>query len=322
MAQAQTARSILWSLLIITASTACAEQAQRVSTPPACSTQVVFDSDRDGLSEIYVLDILSREVTQLTRRQELGAESRFPDFAPGGRQIVFVSANTQGTGHLFVIGSDGNSLRQLTVDEATYENPAWSPSGEWIAFEKAQHGVWGLYLIRPDGSNLHRIGPEGVTLSHPSWSPDESRIAVVTGSEEAWITGFLDLSRGVLQHITEPGLDVGSVKWSPDGSTLAVDAVSDSNFDLYLLDLQTNALQRLTKNPAIDARPEWSPDGAQLVLHSTRDRGGSVAGQERWEEFELYILDLASGRIERLTENSWFDAHPDWCKPETSVHAL
>jgi TolB protein len=106
------------------------------------------------------------------------------------------------------------------------------------------------------------------------------------------------------------------VKWSPDSSKLALDAVSDSNFDLYLLDLETKALQRLTENTAIDARPDWSPDGTQLVFHSTRDRGGSSAGQEQWDEFELYIFDLGSGDIERLTHNSWFDAHPDWCAPQ------
>jgi len=310
------------SLLIVAANTTCAVHGQNQSTSQVCATRVVFDSEKHGVFEVYVLDLISGDVTQLTTYQALRAANRFPDFAPDGQHIVFVSESEQQTGQLFVIGANGEGLRQLTTDEATYENPAWSPSGDWIAFVKAQQGVSGLYLIRPDGSDLHRIGPKGVNLFHPSWSPDQNRIAVVTGNEEAWMAGVLDLTSGVVEQLTEEGLDVGSVTWSPDGSKLALDAVSDSNFDLYLLDLETKALQRLTMNAAIDARPDWSPDGAQLVFHSTRDQGGSSAGQEQWDEFELYIFDLESGGIKRLTHNSWFDAHPDWCAPQVHSRAF
>jgi Tol biopolymer transport system component len=308
-------KATLLSLLIMAANTACEVQTQSLTGFQGCATRVVFDSERNGESEMYVLDILSGDVARLTQHSS-GAANRFPDFAPGGQFIVFVSQGEQRTGQLFIMRSNGEGLRQLTTDEAEYENPAWSPSGDWIAFEMEWQGVWGLYLIRPDGSNLHRIGPDGVNLFHPSWSPDQSRIAVVTGNEEAWVVGILDLSTGAVDRLSEPGLDIGSVKWSPDGSRLALDAVSGSNFDLYLLDLETGELRRLTENPAIDARPDWSPDGSQLVFNSTRDQGGSSAGQEQWDEFELYVFDLESGGIERLTNNSWFDAHPDWCTPE------
>jgi len=319
MAHTRFVRATLLSLLIVAANTTCAVHGQNQSASQVCASRVVFDSEKHGVFEVYVLDLISGDVAQLTTYQALRAASRFPDFAPDGQTIVFVSESEQQTGQLFLIGANGEGLRQLTTDEAKYENPAWSPSGDWIAFEMAQKRDWGLYLIRPDGSDLHRIGPNGVNLFHPSWSPDQSRIAVVTGNEEAWVAGVLDLSSGVVEQLTEPGLDVGSVKWSPDGSKLALDAVSDSNLDLYLLDLETKALQRLTKNAAIDARPDWSPDGAQLVFHSTRDQGGSSVGQEQWDEFELYIFDLGSGSIERFTHNSWFDAHPDWCTPK--VHS-
>jgi len=318
MAQTRIVRATFLSLLIAVANTTCTVNRQNQFTSHVCATRVVFDSEEDGAPQVHILDIHSGDVTKLTTYQALWAAGRFPDFAPDGQYIAFVAEDEKQTGHLFTIGANGEGLKQLTIDEATYESPAWSPDGEWIAFEMEQQGVWGLYLIRADGSDLHRIGPSGVNLYHPSWSPDQRNIAVVTGSEEAWIAGILDLSSGVVEQLTKPGLDIGSVKWSPDGSKLALDAVTDSNLDLYLLDLETRTLQRLTKNTAIDARPDWSPDGTQLVFHSTRDQGSSSAGQERWDEFELYIYDLESGDIERLTHNSWFDAHPDWCGPQVN----
>ena len=289
---------------------ACSDAAERT-----CTNQIVFDSNRSGDTEIFILDIVSGTTTQLTSNDAEGIDNRFPDFAPGGDQIVFVSENEEGLGQLFVVGSDGNGLRQLTNDEAYYESPAWSPNGEWIAFDKGKQGEWGMYLIRPNGSDLTRIGPTDVNLFAPSWSPDASQMAVVTGDEDAWIVGVLNLREGTVRHLTGPDMDAGSVKWSADGSKLAFDAVIDTNFDLYILDLETLVSDRLTEIPAVDARPEWSPDMTQLVFHSTRDRGGSVGGAERWEEFELYILDLKSRTVKRLTSNTRFDTHPDWCTP-------
>jgi len=289
---------------------ACSDAAEQI-----CANRIVFDSSRSGHTEVYILDIASGATTQLTSNEVEGIDNRFPDFAPGGDQVVFVSEDEEGLGQLFVVGSDGNGLRRLTNDEAFYEGPAWSPDGEWIAFDKGKHGEWGLYLIRPDGSSLKRVGPTDVNLFAPSWSPDGGQISVVTGDEDGWVIGILDLQDGEVRRYVEPGVNVGSVKWSPDGSKLAFDSVFETNFDLYIFDLETLVVDRLTEGLAVDSRPEWSPDMTRLVFHSTRDSSGSVSGEERWDEFELYILDLESRNVERITDNTWFDAHPEWCVP-------
>ena len=182
-----------------------------------------------------------------------------------------------------------------------------------MKWQKQAHGA--CTLFGPDGSSLKRIGPLDANLFHPSWSPDASKIAVVTGNEDAWIVGVLNLRDRNLRGLLEAGTGLGSVKWSPTGTRLVFDAGVESERDLYMMDLETLAVDRLTEDSSVDARPEWSPDMSQLVFHSTRDRGGSVSGDERWEEFELYLLDLESREIERLTDNSWLDAHPDWCVP-------
>lgn len=69
-------------------------------------------------------------------------------------------------------------------------------------------------------------------------------------------------------------------------------------------------LRRLTDGPAVDARPERSPDGRHLVFHSTRDYG-SGGGSDRWQDFELYVIEVATGSVRRLTRIGYLDAHPD-----------
>ncbi len=278
--------------------------------PSACEFAVTFDSSRGGSTEVYTLALDSLAVRQITDFPEPEIANRFPDWAPGGRELVFVSETSDGIGDLFIVAANGTSLRRLTSDPARYENPAWAPGGRWIAFEKGKGDNWGLYLIRPDGSDLQRV--EGHNLFHPSWSPDGKRLAVVTGDKPEYYGAVLELGDEELRRFTPKGLSVGSVKWSPDGTAIAFDAVVEDNFDLYVVNTDGSDLRRLTRAPAIDARPEWSPDGTKLLFHSTRDFG-SGRGGDQWDHFELYLLDLETREVRRLTENDKFDAHPDWC---------
>jgi TolB protein len=286
-----------------------------VQQADACPYHIIFDSDRDGSTELYGLDLGTLQVEKISDTKDPSISNRFPDWSPDGRRVVVVSEDRETHRGVLVVMRITDGRRHLIVsDTAVFENPAWSPNGEWIAFEMAVEDDWGLYLVRPDGSGLRRIGQPGVNLFHPSWSPDGSELAVVSGRPQAWVAAVVDLRTGFPRAIDTDSIQVASVKWSPDGQRLAFDGViNETNFDLYTMNIDGSDRRRLTNHPAVDARPEWSPDGRRIVFHSTRDYG-SVGGSERWDEFELYTLEVATGSVRRLTRNRRFDAHPDWCQ--------
>lgn len=125
-------------------------------------------------------------------------DSHFPSWSPSGAAIVFAGAikadrSSCNLQELFVMDASTGTTRQLTdipgdrlgremreaiVAEGDPTNrwhksnhPAWSPDGQWIAFNSPK----GISLIHPDGTSLHVIiKPPGLT---PAWSPDGAFIA-------------------------------------------------------------------------------------------------------------------------------------------------
>ncbi len=75
-----------------------------------------------GNYDIYVMDIMSRQLVELTR--DAGRNER-PSWAPDGRHLVFESTRT-GTRQIWSMLADGSEPRQLTF-EGQSESPNWSP---------------------------------------------------------------------------------------------------------------------------------------------------------------------------------------------------
>ncbi len=74
-----------------------------------------------GNYDIYVMDIASRQLLELTRD---AARNERPSWAPDGRHIIFESTRT-GTRQIWTMLADGTQARQLTT-QGQNESPNWS----------------------------------------------------------------------------------------------------------------------------------------------------------------------------------------------------
>lgn len=73
--------------------------------------------------EIYRLDIASGVATQLT----FGGNNAAAAYSPDGQYIVFNSLRNNGQADLYIVRSDGHSMRQLTSNPEPDWQPKWGP---------------------------------------------------------------------------------------------------------------------------------------------------------------------------------------------------
>ncbi len=142
-----------------------------INTAPSYSpdgSQVVFESDRGGTQQIYVMNV---DGSGQNRISFGNGRYSTPVWSPDGKYIAF----TRQGGGKFSIGvmtPDGSGERILT-EGFHNEGPTWAPNGRVLMFFRESGGEGGgpqLYSVDVSGYNEQPVQTPGFA-SDPAWSP-------------------------------------------------------------------------------------------------------------------------------------------------------
>jgi Tol biopolymer transport system component len=231
---------------------------------PANPAQVAFKQFPGDRQAIVVLDEAGSDAVELTRGKPTPSEFGSFSWSPDGSRLVYASEGVVG-GDLYGLRADGAELARLTSDGGN-DNPAWSPSGERIAYVHTERvrlpsGLFRLdaeiWLVSAAGGDRQRLTNDAGQKYAPQWSPDGSRIVYSRLGPGSQFGTFVIEAASGRRLLAAPG---NRGAWSPDGTRLAVE--TDSGIDV----LAADGTRRRTVARRRALEPRWSPDGTRLAF--------------------------------------------------------
>jgi Tol biopolymer transport system component len=221
--------------------------------------------------------------------------------ADGHVGVLAFHSLRDGNSEIYVVGSDGSGLTNLTNNPADDLHAVWSPDGSRIAFISTRdrpREVFSLYVMDRDGSSQMHV--QSIALSRPSWSPDSTRLAYVA-NDRVHVTTINPPESRTLNDVTTPS----SLAWSPDGQRIAFIAGFGPDLDIYETVVGGGKTTRLTRNEGFEFNVSWSPDSSQIAFARRY-----LSDDPRVVDGGIYVVGLKDLKETRLTREG--GGNPVW----------
>ncbi len=252
---------------------------------------VVKGEDLGGQSQAVVagdLRLAAHRISDAVYRQLTGEPGVF------ATRIAYV---TKGNGRftLNVADADGEAAQTALASPEPIISPAWSPDGKqlaYVSFETQKAVVW----VQEVASGRRRVLANfRGSNSAPAWSPDGSQLAL-TLSRDGGSQLYLQPVAGGEPRRLATGSG-GAIDTEPaftaDGRTLYFVSDRGGGPQIYRMPVAGGSVERVTFDGSYNISPAVSPDGRSLA-YITRNGGA----------FKLMLMDLASRRVQALTDTS------------------
>jgi Tol biopolymer transport system component/predicted Ser/Thr protein kinase len=142
-----------------------------VLTPDA--THVIYSSNRLGFPNLFIKPVDGSDEVALTK--SAGVPEFAEDISPDGSVILFRRISAEKQNDLFSMELSGKTVVPLAASQFNETQPAFSPTGRWIAYVSNESGRYQVYVTRyPVGSARVQITADGG--SQPTWRGDEKEL--------------------------------------------------------------------------------------------------------------------------------------------------
>lgn len=250
-----------------------------------------------------------------------------PDWKEARRQTdIYIVSTEQGV----------PSTRQLTFTRDKNESaPRWSREGKFFVFSSnrdapaSSSGQNQLYMMRPDGGEARRITDAKEGVSTPAFSRDGRWLVYRSGKadeEQLYALPVARIDSAKPVQLTRQATAVGLWEWAPDSKRIYFITADTLDRDeklrmekkfnvvvrnletpissLWMLDVDTRQPRRLTRDTTISVTDfNISEDGKWVAFRGVAADRYKRNLTEQGINADNYLLETATGQIERLTNN-------------------
>ena len=203
------------------------------------------------------------------------------------------------------INIDGTDFQQVTNNNYWDLYPAWSPSGNKIAFLSYREDNLDIYFMNSDGTSQEKLLDSGSHDADIHWVGEY--IAFTSGSSIWYVK-----SDGTNQtKVTNPpragewgdaNLPFGDYDpfISPDGTKIAFERLEDDtsvhgNYNIYLIDFDGSNETRLTNTGYSQGFPTFSNNGDKILF--------VVSAIDDIGKYDLYMMNSDGTDVRNITPN-------------------
>jgi TolB protein len=235
--------------------------------------EILYQSNRTGTWQLYILDIASRTSRALTT----AANNNLPDWSADNRRIAFVS-DRDGNEELYVMNRDGSEPRRLTTNPGRDIHPYFSPDGTSLLYNSQRtDGHFDVFALDLETGRERRITETPQDETCARYSADGSQIVLLRNdsrSDDIWIID----AHGERNITSTPSVRDGWPMFGADG-LVYFGGMDTGGFNIYRMRSDGTDRQRLTfaSIDVEDARPFAGQE--QLIFN--RRQAGAIDIVER-----------------------------------------
>lgn len=232
----------------------------------ADGTQILYQSNRGGNWQLYILDLATSSSRTLTTK----GNNNLPDWSPDGARIAFVS-DRDGNEEVYLL--EGTTERRLTNNPGRDIHPYFAPDGKSLLFNSERAGQLDVYSLDLTTGESKQLTATKQDETCARYSADASKIVLLRNdptADDIWL-----LENGRERNLTNtPQIRDGWPVFGPDNAVY-FGAMDKGSFSIYRARSDGTNKQQLTFAGADeeDARPFVSTDGSRLIFNR-RHHGG------------------------------------------------
>jgi Tol biopolymer transport system component len=242
-------------------------------------TNLVFVVKEDNSNyNIYLKDdVLKKAYLKKTSGDNINLA---PQYCSASDRIVFQFYDKTNFDIYYIDANKGKAITQITNTDEDEFNPAWSPDGNMIIFERGQ---------TPQTYVQANIGNKPKVVS--------------IRKNQIWIQNIKTnelkmLGEGSFPKISNDGKKIVFVKYGLDKKK------TDENGTLWTMTIDGDSPRQITTATIGYAKnPNWSPDGKNLIFELTKSNK---------TDSDIYTIDINGENLKQYTTNKSNDFAPYW----------